>query len=103
MTGIKIKQKTRLEWEQQIRDDKSKYSQKFAAQPRNKILIPKNTKRSTASAYFQLKIGHGYNRQYLGFGTEEASEYRARTFCPWEASSHLMCCSASSSLDSWDT
>ncbi|KAF1980552.1 hypothetical protein K402DRAFT_428690, partial [Aulographum hederae CBS 113979] len=65
MTGIKIKQKARLEWEQQIRDDKSKYSQKFAAQPKNKILIPKNIKRSTASAYFQLKIGHGYNRQYL--------------------------------------
>ncbi|KAF1931468.1 uncharacterized protein M421DRAFT_409215, partial [Didymella exigua CBS 183.55] len=31
----------------------------------SKITLLKNTRREIASAYYQLKLGHGYNKAYL--------------------------------------
>jgi hypothetical protein len=43
----------------------STYSRLFKWRLGSKPLIPKGTKRELASAFFQLKLGHGYLRAYL--------------------------------------
>lgn len=69
MVGIKIKQKTKEEWKKQISHPQSQpqpqYIQQFGIKLQRKIAIPQGTKREVASAFFQLKIGHGYNKAYL--------------------------------------
>ena len=41
------------------------YFKKFGWKPKSKIQIPNGTKRQVASAFFQLKLGHGYFKNYL--------------------------------------
>ncbi|KAF7890727.1 hypothetical protein EAF00_009041 [Botryotinia globosa] len=41
------------------------YSKLFPWKIGTKIKLPEGTKRNTASAFFQLKIGHGYIKSYL--------------------------------------
>ncbi|KAF5189612.1 reverse transcriptase, partial [Thalictrum thalictroides] len=51
--------------EQKKYTTKSSYSQKFQWKINASLAVPRNTKRSIASAFYQLKLGHGYNRAYL--------------------------------------
>ena len=41
------------------------YSRTFPWYTTKSIKLPKGTLREIASSYFQLKIGHGYNKRYL--------------------------------------
>ena len=50
------------------------YSNQFQAKIQKKIIIPRETKRKIASAFYQLKIGHGYFKSYLNrIGKSESS------------------------------
>ncbi|KAF1947687.1 hypothetical protein EJ02DRAFT_2058 [Clathrospora elynae] len=40
---------------------------------RKKLIIPMGTRRETASAFHQLRIGHSYNKAYLFWNTLAAS------------------------------
>jgi ribonuclease HI len=65
--GQKIKACTSAQWEESLRKSEknpSTYSKLFQWRL-GKSLIPKGTKREQASAFFQLKLGHGYFRAYL--------------------------------------
>ena len=73
MTGIKIKQIATKEWRQVlskstpkvIQHNPNTYAAKYSWKTRKKLSVPMGTRRETASAFYQLKIGHGYNKAYL--------------------------------------
>jgi hypothetical protein len=73
ITGMRIKQLARRQWSRTlvsatpaaILRNPSTYAAKFAWKSRKKLIIPMGTKREIASAFYQLKIGHGYNKGYL--------------------------------------
>lgn len=73
LTGIRIKNTARVEWghvylrykASTVRDKRSSYATKFDLAIRKRILIPTGTKRLLASTFYQLKLGHGYFKQYL--------------------------------------
>ena len=48
-----------------IQKNPNTYSAKFNWKINNKLALPTGTRREIASAYYQLKFGHGYNRDYL--------------------------------------
>jgi hypothetical protein len=65
--GQKIKACTTAQREESLRKSEknpSTYSRLFQWRL-GKSLVPKETKREQASAFFQLKLGHGYFRVYL--------------------------------------
>jgi hypothetical protein len=41
------------------------YAAKYSWKTRKKLSVPTGTRREIASAFYQLKIGHGYNKAYL--------------------------------------
>jgi hypothetical protein len=45
--------------------DKSNYSKNYSWKIRPRISLPRGTKREIASAFYQLKLGHGYIKNYL--------------------------------------
>lgn len=73
MIGTQIKQKATAEW----RDKLEKYDQKnphksrtsyrnfYPWKIRSKLIVPRGTARKTASAFYQMKLGHGRFRDYL--------------------------------------
>jgi ribonuclease HI len=71
--GTKIKQASTREWHQILKEAEQKqksrnphsYIQQFPWKIRKKIQLALGTKRATASAFFQLKLGHGYIKSYL--------------------------------------
>jgi ribonuclease HI len=64
--GQRIRENKALEWASLIRQDKSKYSKDFnPTKGLTRIRIPNTTKRELASAFYQLKLGHGYIKSYL--------------------------------------
>jgi hypothetical protein len=73
MTVMRIKQLAKRQWlwvlisatPAAILRNPSTYSAKFAWKTSKKLIIPMGTKREIASAFYQLKIGHGYNKVYL--------------------------------------
>ena len=73
MTGIKIKQVATSEWQDTlkaytslaIQKNPNTYAAKYSWKIRKKLVIPTGTKRETASTFFQLKTGHGYNKAFL--------------------------------------
>jgi ribonuclease HI len=73
MTGMRIKQLAKRQWSRAlisatpaaILKNPSTYSARFAWKTSKKLIIPMGTKRELASAFYQLKIGHGYNKAYL--------------------------------------
>lgn len=71
MLGTKIRQIRIHEWNKHIQDYKDQrhttlsYGRLYDLKTRGKVSLPRGTKRELASAYFQLKIGHGYNKSYL--------------------------------------
>lgn len=64
--GSNIKRKRISEWIEHLEGAKpSTYSKRFGYNPKSKLQIPNSTKREYASAFYQLKIGHGYLKSYL--------------------------------------
>jgi ribonuclease HI len=71
--GMKIKARTKANWIDQLAKYKDKaiaknprtYASQFLWTIRQQMLIPLYTLRATASAFFQLKLGHGYFKSYL--------------------------------------
>jgi hypothetical protein len=73
MTGLRIKQIATKEWQQAlakytpkaIHRNPNTYAAKYSWKTRKKLSVPTGTRREIASAFYQLKIGHGYNKAYL--------------------------------------
>ena len=73
MTGIKIKQLATREWQRVLIKstppatlrNPNTYAAKYSWKIRKRLSVPMGTQRETASAFYQLKIGHGYNKAYL--------------------------------------
>jgi hypothetical protein len=72
MLGLRIKAKTNYEWSEFLNNAKparsnnpNSYRQQFPWHIKSKIRTPVGTPRETASAFFQLKLGHGYIKSYL--------------------------------------
>lgn len=72
LLGMKIKEKAKEEWAQILEDYKerpnpnlSTYSKRFSWRLSTKVQVPPGSKREASSAFFQLKLGHGYFRSYL--------------------------------------
>ena len=68
--GMRLKEETSTEWLESLeklkpRETPSKYHLKFGWKPRFKLRIPPLVKRSTASAFYQMKLGHGYFKSYF--------------------------------------
>lgn len=69
--GANIKELGKIEWLQYLHKEgvrkkcESTYHKKYGWKIINKIKLPKGTLRKTASAYFQIKLGHGYIKNYL--------------------------------------
>jgi hypothetical protein len=93
MTGIKIKQIATKEWQQvlakytpqAVQHNPSTYAAQYSWRIRKKLSVPMGTRREIASAFYQLKIGHGYNKAYL--------------FCMGKADSPLCSCGVKQSPD----
>src|ERR1700727_350455 len=70
MLGVKIRQIGITEWRTQLAKqprtlNPASYSRIFPWKIQAKIQLPSGTKRELASAYYQLKLGHGYFKAYL--------------------------------------
>ena len=74
MLGLRMKQQRIREWKHsiEVRSAKSKtsnyhysYRKRFEWKLQSKMLVPMGTQRKTASAFYQLKLGHGQFRSYL--------------------------------------
>ena len=74
MVGVKIKQQNNLEWRQILKKNKARsrhhtpyysYRKHFAWTIRSKLRVPPGTSREVTSAFYQLKLGHGYIKAYL--------------------------------------
>ena len=81
MMGSRLKSEIHLQWIEYLRQNDLRlqlnplsYRKIFNWKISPKIQVPNGTKRKTFSAYFQLKLGHGYNKAYLyqhGLSTED--------------------------------
>jgi hypothetical protein len=74
MLGMRIKEILRTEWKDKLEADNNKsrpytyahsYRKLFKWEVRSKLRTPQGTPRKIASAFYQLKIGHGYFKSYL--------------------------------------
>jgi ribonuclease HI len=72
LLGLRMKQIGSTEWKSLIQNYVQKpnpnpatYSKKYDWKLRSKIELPSSTKREQASAFYQLKLGHGYLKSYL--------------------------------------
>lgn len=73
LTGIRIKNLANKEWREHLNNytpsavekNSRTYAAKFLWRIGKKLCIPQGTKREIASAFYQLKTGHGYNKSYL--------------------------------------
>jgi hypothetical protein len=74
MLGAKIRQIGITEWRSELAKytrtasvnlNPASYSRKFPWKIQARIQLPSGTKRELASAYYQLKLGHGYFKAYL--------------------------------------
>ena len=70
--GTKIKLIQRNSWIKRISDyiqlpraNLKSYARQYPAQAFSRIRLPRGTKRASTSAFFQLKISHGYFKSYL--------------------------------------
>lgn len=87
MIGMVIKSEIKEMWkdcsEKWIKDSKAKntpnYAKKYSWKLRKQLVTPPNTPRKTASAFYQLKLGHGYFKEYL-------ARWR-----PWDYSNKCSC------------
>jgi hypothetical protein len=74
MLGLKVKQIKTAEWNQKLSKDSLQlrpttnihsYRKLFRWELKSKLRAPQGTPRQTASALYQLKLGHGYFKAYL--------------------------------------
>lgn len=74
MLGLQIKQMETQEWRDKLEKHDAKnpksvnnysYRKEFPWKVRGRMIVPIGTPRSTASAFYQLKLGHGSFRSYL--------------------------------------
>jgi ribonuclease HI len=74
LLGLKVKQIQTREWKQllqaytkklEAKGIPSSYYKSFGWKLGSKLLVSKGTQRELASAFYQLKIGHGYIKSYL--------------------------------------
>lgn len=72
LLGMIIKEYNTNQWldtlnqyESRSNQSDTTYSKLFPWKIGSKIKLPEGTKRNTASAFFQLKLGHGYIKSYL--------------------------------------
>lgn len=64
--GLNIKKLKRIEWANYLNSAKpTSYIKRFKWNISSKMTIPIDTKRELASAFYQLKFGHGYIKSYL--------------------------------------
>ena len=70
--GLRIKQARLAEWYDILRksdlrpsSNPASYSRKYSWKTHSKIQLPPRTRRELASAFYQLKLGHGYFKSYL--------------------------------------
>jgi hypothetical protein len=65
MFGLRIKQLAKTEWLSaiQLNDRKKRITRLDKLDSR--VKVPRGTSRLLASTFYQLKLGHGYNRAYL--------------------------------------
>lgn len=73
MMGMRLKQLARDEWNRKLERDRASrtpqthftYRDEFPWQINNELKVPMGTSREIASAFYQLKTGHGRFRDYL--------------------------------------
>ena len=72
MIGAQMKKNFQNQWleflqnnDRKIHPRSLKYQKQFHWKINHKIQVPSVAKRAVSSAYFQLKLGHGYNKAYL--------------------------------------
>ncbi|WP_432712296.1 reverse transcriptase domain-containing protein [Pedobacter sp.] len=73
IASIRTKDLAKDQWNQELQNYSAKaialnsntYAAKFFLQIRNKLRVPQGISREIASAFYQLKTGHGYNKAYL--------------------------------------
>jgi hypothetical protein len=74
MLGVKIRQIQNKEWRQKLAipprstepsTNQHSYRREFPWKILSKPCVPQGTKREIASAFYQLKLGHGYFKSYL--------------------------------------
>lgn len=70
--GMELKRDRIADWMRMLQKEDTRpasspysYRKIFNWKIKSKISLPANTKRNTASAFFQLKLGHGYIKEYL--------------------------------------
>ncbi|KAJ8063237.1 hypothetical protein OCU04_008470 [Sclerotinia nivalis] len=86
--GMDIKRTKSEEWNTLLYSSNSAYSKIYPWKTSSKIGIPENTKRSSISTLFQLKIDHGYFKSYLqrfGISANDNCRYGKR-----ESPNHLL-------------
>ena len=54
-----------LKYKEKAKERKASYGATFKLKLRQKLAIPRGTKRDISSAFYALKIGHGYLNAYL--------------------------------------
>ncbi|PVH73105.1 hypothetical protein DL98DRAFT_552810 [Cadophora sp. DSE1049] len=74
MIGVKIRQKAREEWMKILKKDSLatintthplSYKKTFPWKLRTKLSVPRGITREVSSAFYQLKLGHGYFQSYM--------------------------------------
>jgi ribonuclease HI len=66
MYGLRIKQVKALEWKEAVQlADKQRRRPQRAFTPSNRLKVGQGTKRILASTFYQLKLGHGYQKAFL--------------------------------------
>ena len=72
MLASRLKIKIQQQWIKYLQQNDSRlqlsplsYRKRFNWKIRQKIQVPSQPTRMASSAYFQLKLGHGYNKAYL--------------------------------------
>lgn len=74
MLGLRVKQIKTVEWNQKLSKNSLQqrpttsthsYRKLFRWELKSKLRVPQGTPRQTASALYQLKLGHGYFKAYL--------------------------------------
>jgi hypothetical protein len=93
LTGIKIKTWASQEWQQTltkytpqaIHHNPSTYAAQYSWRIRKKLSVPMGTRWETASAFYQLKLGHGYNKAdspRCSCGAQQTPDYLLLS-CKW--------------------
>lgn len=87
LAGLIIKQATLSDWAHTLTGE-TRYSEVFGWRPSLSLKLPMGIKREVASAYYQLKLRHGYIKDYL-FTRGHTSDNKCRCGAR-ETTEHLL-------------